>query len=767
MILVVKNKEYTIISKDFMTVKAHLENYLRVLLSVSRNLRDRIEDIIYICRIIGGTPMEQQPIFALDIGTRSVVGVIAEEINNQLSITASVVEEHENRSMMDGQIHDIEEVAKVVKRIKTELENKINQPLTQVAVAAAGRALKTLTALAEEEILQQFEVNKEDVLSLELEAVQIAQKKLLDLQDEDNSQYHCVGYSVIAYFLDGSQIGNLIGQQGKKMSVEIIATFLPRVVVDSLFGVLKRSDLDMTSLTLEPIAASQVVIPPNMRMLNIALVDIGAGTSDIALTANGSIVGYAMVPYAGDEITEEISQQFLLDFDTAEKVKRSLRDSSEIVFTDILGFKYNYDNNHIIDKILPKIEKLAREIGEKIIDLNGKSPQAVICIGGGSLTPKLTEKLAEILSISSQRVAVRGREIINQIAGDSILNGPDAITPLGIAYTAYKHNGLSFANVFVNGKQISFFEINQGTTGDALLAAGIDIKRLHGRPGMAKTVKLNGTIKIVKGELGTSARIKINDNIANLNTQIHDNDRIEIMEAIDGEPAKGVVRDILPNYQKITISINGEYKEVSPFVTMNGLMIDIDEAIVDGAEIIYKEIDTIGDALEALDWSCFPPNWVIYRNGDLKDMSDSINNGDSILIIEEEKEKKEIVISNSELPVTISNRLPMLQENKQITSIKEDNVNEIKNLIEENVVVKNAEITNDSFYKTTIFVNGDRVSIPDNKEIIFVDIFSYVNGFEAKPPKVGAVLVMQVNGIKAEFTTPLKNNDRIQLYWKN
>lgn len=66
----------------------------------------------------------------------------------------------------------------------------------------------------------------------------------------------------------------------------------------------------MDALTLEPIAAIQVLIPKSMRRLNVALVDIGAGTSDIAITNEGTVTAYGMVPKAGDEITESVSEKF-------------------------------------------------------------------------------------------------------------------------------------------------------------------------------------------------------------------------------------------------------------------------------------------------------------------------------------------------------------------------------------------------------------------------------------------------------------------------
>lgn len=144
-------------------------------------------------------------------------------------------------------------------------------------------------------------MNEEDILFLELEAVQKAQYQLATNVEEDPSHnYYCVGYSVIKYLLDGEEIGSLIDQQGEVAEAEIIATFLPKVVVESLLSALNRAELQLEALTLEPIAAIHVLIPPSMRRLNVALVDIGAGTSDIALTSEGTVTAYGMVPRAGE-----------------------------------------------------------------------------------------------------------------------------------------------------------------------------------------------------------------------------------------------------------------------------------------------------------------------------------------------------------------------------------------------------------------------------------------------------------------------------------
>jgi len=158
--------------------------------------------------------------------------------------------EHEERSMLSGQIHDILAVSETIRKVKIYLEAN-NGPLRYVAVAAAGRSLETLTVMIDKGIESQPLLTREDIRALELSAVQEAQKLLLDKKDKkDIIDYHCVGYSVVNYFLDNQIIKSLIEQRGKKASVEIIATFLPSVVVDSLIASLHKADLEMQALTL-------------------------------------------------------------------------------------------------------------------------------------------------------------------------------------------------------------------------------------------------------------------------------------------------------------------------------------------------------------------------------------------------------------------------------------------------------------------------------------------------------------------------------------
>lgn len=674
--------------------------------------------------------MPADTIFALDIGTRSVVGVVIQEKARGLEIVAAESLEYQERAMIDGQIHDVEQVAAAVKKVKAAIEERLGQSLTQVAVAAAGRALSTMRIQIASQTDEYREITAEDILRIEMQAVQEAQHQLaMDEETGQDMNYHCVGYSVVNYELDGYKIGNLSGQKGKNIGVETIVTFLPRAVVDSLFAVLQRAGLEMLSLTLEPIAASTVVVPPSMRQLNIALVDIGAGTSDIALTSDGAVVGYGMVPTAGDEVTERLSQYYLLDFNRAEELKRSVTGGEEIEFTDVLGLSHRLPAKEVIGVMEEAVSVLAMHIGDKIVDLNLKAPQAVICIGGGSMTPLLQDKLAENLGLSRQRVAIRGREAITEVYGAQEMMGPEAVTPIGIAVTAYEKRGLGFATVTVNGRPYRLFEINRGTVADALLAAGINMKKLQPRLGLALTVVVNGELNIIKGGRGTPAMIRHNGEETTLDAEIRHGDVVEVREATDGRHASGAIADVVPFIGPLKLYVNDNETYIKPVIIMNDTLVDYNTSLVDNAAITYYLPKTLGEVMEITGWSGPPENYRVFING--QEVNPKLD------LMEELLPEDIIRIEEAVVNLEVEQQTAFAGDSGKAAAVAEE--------------------------QTRVYVNEEEIFFPRNN-LILTDVFTKIS-FSLLPPGSGARLEMKVNGCQAEFTTPLKSGDRVILEW--
>ncbi|MGG4442511.1 cell division protein FtsA [Brevibacillus fortis] len=709
-------------------------------------------------------------IFSLDIGTRSVVGLIVETTGEQYRVLDCAIREHDERSMLDGQIHDIVAVAKVIQQIKEELEGKYGK-LHQVAVAAAGRSLRTRRVRVDMPLARHAFISREDVVALEFSAVQEAQAALAqELKDQDVTRYYCVGYSVVNYHLDGELIGSLIDQRGDTASADVIATFLPRVVVDSLIAALKRCDLEMQALTLEPIAAINVLIPVTMRRLNIALVDIGAGTSDVALTEEGAITAYGMVPVAGDEITDALMNAFLMDFPMAEEVKRLLSTEESVTFTDILGMEHTMSTSEVTSAIEADIQQLADKIGFKILELNGKAPQAVMLIGGGSLTPGLTGKVAQVLNIPAARVAVRGGDAIKQYVGDNpALSGPEFVTPVGIAVAARRHP-LRYVTVTVNDTPVRIFDLRKMTLGDALIASGLDIRRLYGRPGLAMSVTVNGRMKMIPGGHGTAPMIERNGEGVSLDTPINDGDQITVVAGTHGDDARVFAKDLFDELDTLEIICNDRPYSLGPVVHVNGAVATLDTLISDRAEVdirlprtVYEVLDLaelktsvesgLHFSVNGQDYTIPSRMEVIELNGRPAALTDVVRQGDVL------------GYRQDEVPApSIQDVIPLEEWVQETMTVHFNGERVVLPVAQVTITVdgKAANATDPVSEGVDITVKSSPASTP-----VFSDVFRFVDVSLEKPDRESiSGFVMLVNGEQANFQTELKSGDKLELFWE-
>lgn len=573
--------------------------------------------------------------FALDIGTRFIVGIISEMTeNSEIIIKDYAIKEHENRAMLDGQIHDVTKVSKGVEKVIRQLKES-NDKLDNVAVALAGRFLVTTVGEYEKNISEYKYLDYNIVKNLELEAVKNAVENL-----EIEKNFYCVGYSVLYNELDGEWIKKLEGQKGEIAKVKVIAAFLPKNVVDAMLAVLELNGLEPIHITLEPIAAMNLIVPEDLRTLNIAMVDVGAGTSDIAISKDGTIIGYGMVPMAGDEISEAISKELLVDFKTAEYLKRELNNKNDetLKYKDILDFEHEISKNEILEIVDPVIEEITSKISEKILELNGKPPIAVMVVGGGGKVPNFIDKLSLKLNLPRNRITLKDIKNIDYVKFENEVNieGSEFITPVGIAYVAHKNEGNVFARVIVNNKPINMMLVGGNISViQVLLQAGFSINDIVGKPAPAISYELNGELKFIPGEKGKEAPIKINGLLADLKTPIKPGDVIEIGKPENGKIKRIFLRDIIKPYK---IYIDGEIKEVYPRIFKNGKEVNIDSEINDGDKIDLKNpfAKNLSIDKKIIKFSInnsyyeIPMGKVLLRNDEILNDFDEINDGDKL-----------------------------------------------------------------------------------------------------------------------------------------
>ncbi len=707
--------------------------------------------------------------YALDIGTRSVTGLVYSFLEDSCQLIAVHTMEHQKRAMQDGQIHDIEAVADVITKVTQHLRSVTDQPLSHVSVAAAGRALRTVLAEATAPMLGSA-FTAEDVYNLQLVALQQAQEALQTETHKEGSNVrsmHCVGYSVRDYFLDDEKIGNLVDQTGDLAKVNIIATFLPRVVIDSLDRALTKAGLTMHGLTLEPIAALNALIPSSMRKLNIALVDIGAGTSDIAITAQGTILAYGMVPTAGDEITDALSQAFLLDFLTAEFVKRELSLKGKQTFIDILGNKHTLTAKKIVAAIQPAITTLAATIAQEIFTQNNqKAPAAVMVIGGGAKTPLIEQAIAQALGLTTDRVRLRGRDSIQQVSGcEDMLTGPEAITPIGIAL-ASSFSEITPVTVRVRGTSTRLFTFHPLTIGDALLEAGVNVKDLMAHAGSAIVVEVNQKIVSLKGTLGTPGYVLKNGQPSDLAGRIEPADVLEVFPAIHGQDAQGTLRDVVSNMQQITVTINEQNYLIEPKWLIRGQRAYPTTVIQDRDRVVQEDISLL-DVLQKYSPSPLDEHInVTVNQKEIQlvharavitpqiDLTTPIYNGLSIKI--ESLEKKPFLVGDALLAAGIT-----LHPGMQIRLNEQTLI-----LAEKSRITKNGQ----SCLTTDPIEDGDQLDCAGNtsakENVTMSTVLLYLDQSMLQQASGKDMLIMRKNGADADFSTLIEDGDRVEVFWQ-
>jgi len=722
-------------------------------------------------------------VFGLDIGTRSIVGTVGYKSGDIFYVVAQRAKEHETRAMLDGQIHDIGKVGETILQVKTELEEAIGQKLEDVCIAAAGRVLRTVQVHVEEEFANEKSVNEEDIFALNTQGIEAAYNEFQDTADERDSEmnFYCVGYSVVRYYLNGYQMGNLDGHNARKIGADLIATFLPDDVVDGLYKAVAIAGLNVANITLEPIAAISLAIPEMYRMLNIALVDVGAGTSDISITKDGAIVAFGMIPIAGDAITEAICQHCLVDFNTADVMKRQAENSEDIVYKDIIGIEQHIKKDALMDATAPVIDNMSKQVAERIKELNGdKAVSAVFVVGGGGRMPGYTQALAKELDIIPERVAIRGREVMTKVVfhHEDLTIDSLMVTPIGICLSFYEQSN-NFIYVSFNGRSVKLYDNDKSTVIDAAMQAQFANEDLFPKRGTPLHSSVNGIARMARGQAGESAQVYVNGVLADIHTPIKDRDQIKVIESTAGEAAHMEIGQIPEYGATMDIVVNGQTVSLPKFASVNGVLQSAYYDIKQGDDIHMLDFYTVSQVTEFMD-VLLNPQMNVYVNNKKADKDTPIYaNFDVVWTLEEIKlddfddssafdtlpEDETVEYKRPEESASYETAYADKHEQSDLDAEYDENLDPtviaareaaMNSESEESVAEEESEIT--------VTVNGNTVHMTGKDGYVFVDVFQFID-FDLSVPQ-GKSVVTLLNDREAQYMEPIHSGDVIDIHWE-
>lgn len=718
---------------------------------------------------MAGIAHQGKIVFGLDIGTRSIVGTVGYKEKERFIVLAQKMLEHETRAMMDGQIHDIQKVGETIHAVRTALEEETGITLESVCIAAAGRVLRTVTTHVEYPFLEEKVVQEEDVYALSAMGVEQAYEEFLNSNDT-GMKFYCVGYSVIRYYMNSYQIGNPKEHKAGSIGADMIVTFLPEDVVDGLYRAVEYAGLKVENLTLEPIAAIQVAIPENFRMLNIALVDVGAGTSDISITKEGAIVSYGMIPVAGDSLTEVIARHCLVDFNTAEQIKRSMEnahilekkareegriitDAEKIAFTDIMGLPQYISASELAEVIAPAIDRMTAQVADCIRELNGdKSVSAVFVVGGGGKIPGYTEKLSEKLDIIKERVAIRGGEVMGMIDfPKGVEKSSLLVTPIGICLCFYEQNN-NFIFVTFNEERIKVYDNGKLSVVDVAMQAEFPNDGLFPKRGRELNYTVEGKTRIKRGELGESAVITVNGEVTDIYAAVKANDIISVVPSTAGAAARLEVGKLPEYHQSITIAVNGQKVVLPKFASVNGVLQSAYYEIQNDDRIEMQNFYTVSQILEFMD-VILPPDTPFAVNNVVADRETAVYENFSVVW----GEAAESIVYTAKEAEMKKAEIQKTEEIRKVTEEEEQQQERSKDS-------ENADAKESGIHDIVVMVNGRPVCMSGKEAYVYVDVFDYIE-FDLSKPQ-GSSVYTGLNGAPAEYLKEIKDGDIIDIYWK-
>ncbi len=758
-------------------------------------------------------------VFGLDIGTRSIVGTVGYKDGDCFYVVAQAVKEHETRAMIDGQIHDIAKVAGTIKEVKAILEEKTKRKLKEVCIAAAGRVLRTEYAYVEKDFEVETTITDEHIYDLDGAGVEKAYAAFNKNLGPDE-KFYCVGHSVIRYYMNGNVMTNLENHKAKQIGMDLIATFLPSDVVDGLYTAVEMADLTVANLTLEPIAAIEVAIPEKYRMLNIALVDVGAGTSDICITKDGSIAAYGMIPTAGDCLTEMIAQHCLVDFNVAEEIKRNVTENGVAEYEDIIGLPQSITKDEILQVLEPEIDKMTSQVAECIMKLNGDKPvSAVFVVGGGGKIEGYTNHLADKIGIQVQRVALRGEEVMQKIIfqDDSLKKDSLLVTPLGICLNFYEQNN-NFIFVSFNDERMKLYDNGKLTIVDVVMQAGIPNEALFPRRGAGVTFTLNGKPKTIRGNQGEAAEFYLNGEPADLHSYIHANDIVRLIESTAGEDAVVELGSLAEMKESITVIVDKTPVQFPKFASVNGELRSPAYVVQEGDEIEMLNYYTVPQILEFMD-IILDKSKCVNVNNKKADKRTKVYDNFTFDIVKATPPKKKKTASKGKVGSKSAgtesksgkagsadsntnkagsadndkNADTKVNANKSVTDAETktdvfaDNMSDYladveETMAEEESVIETAgtssanattnagadaeaqEAPKPAAVEMMVMVNGAPITLKGKSSYVFVEVFDYIN-FDLSHAN-GRSIVTQLNGRQAQYMEPLTPGDVIEIYWK-
>lgn len=369
----------------------------------------------------------------LDIGTSKVVAVVA-ELRPDGAYEVIGMGQTESKGLKKGVVVNIEATVQSIQKALEEAELMADCKIGEVFTGIAGSHIRSFNSSG------MVAIKDKEVTSTDVARV-IETAKAVNIPT-DQQILHILTQEFI---IDGQEdVREPIGMSGIRLEVKVHIVTGAVSAAQNIVKCVRRCGLEVHDLILQPLASSLAVLTEDEKELGVVLVDIGSGTTDIAIFSEGAIRHTAVIPIAGDQITNDIAMALRTPTAEAEEIKlrfgvakQVLADPGETLEVPGLGDRgpRSLSRQALAAVIEPRVEELfalvhqvVRESGYEEVLSSG-----LVLTGGSAMMPGMVE-LAEDIFLKPARLGVP--EYSGQLA--DVVRSPRYSTVLGLLLEAKK-----------------------------------------------------------------------------------------------------------------------------------------------------------------------------------------------------------------------------------------------------------------------------------------------------------------------------------------
>lgn len=380
-------------------------------------------------------------IVGLDIGTTKIAAVVGEIGPDGLDIIG--IGTHPSRGLKKGVIVNIDSTVAAIKQAVLEAESMSGCEISQVYVGIAGGHIRGVNSTGTVAVKDK-EVRTTDVAKV----LELARAIALPVDR------HIVHVLPQEYKIDGQDgVREPLGMCGVRLEARVHIVTAAAAAAQNIIKCCTRCDLEVIEIVLEPLASGEAVLEDDEKGLGVALIDIGGGTTDIALFADGAVAHTNVIPIGGNQLTSDIAFGLRTPPHEAEKIKiragcalaQMVPEDETLEVASVGGRSPRVLSRHALcrDIIQPRIEEIFSFVKAEIQRLGCEDLLAsgAVVTGGATQMPGVTELAEEILGLPVRRGMPKGVGGLAEVVRSPTFSTAVGLVRYGMGRTTFAEHG--------------------------------------------------------------------------------------------------------------------------------------------------------------------------------------------------------------------------------------------------------------------------------------------------------------------------------------